>query len=120
MKIKVQGVKDRGDLDNERVVLKVLADTDIGGYILAIGRNLGVDSFSPKLSRTFWFPDKPVKQGDFVSLYSKVGTPGQFQNKSESDTHTFFLGLDSPIWTETDRAAILFEVADWQAKITAD
>ncbi len=116
MKIEIQAIKDRGNLAEERVVLKVLTETDIGRYLLGIGRSTGEKSVSTDLSRTLWFPDKPVSAGDFVAIYTKAGTRGQFQNKSESVTHTFFLGLENSLWRDDRLAVILLEIADWRSR----
>lgn len=119
MKIKIQSIKDRGDLENERVVLKVIADGDIGRYLLAVGRYSDENSVSTEFVQVFWFPDKSVKEGDFVVLFTKDGKRTEYGNKSESTTHAFYLGRSAPIWSDSASAAILFELGNWQAKKAA-
>jgi hypothetical protein len=57
-----------------------------------------------------------VKQGDFVVLFTKTGSRNQFDNKSDSVTYAFYLGLDAPIWTDDNKAAILFDIGEWSAR----
>ena len=109
-----------GNLEEERVVCKVLADADVGRYLLGVGRYTVETNLSSNLSKVFWFPDKQVKAGDFIVLFTKSGTNREYANRSNSTTHAFHLGLDTVLWISPDMAAILFEAPEWNAKRAAD
>ena len=120
MKVEVDTVKERGDLNNERVILKVNTDTDIGRFLLGVTRCTGERQVSSNLNQIYWFPDKAVKRGDFVVLFTKKGTRGQYENQTNSITHTFYLNLDACIWDLQKAAAVIFEIGMWQSSRISD
>ena len=116
MRVEIVAVRDAGILDRERVVLKVLAKTDIGQYLLAKTRPAeGMAAVSSELRQVFWIPDAPVETGDFVTVYTKSGTNGKVENKAGSKTHLFHRGLSTSIWGKED-IPILLEISDWSSK----
>ena len=73
MKLKIERVEDAGVLDKERVVFSVLANEEIGRYVVLKSKKTGETSVSSETYATFWFPDKPAQRGDLVILYTKAG-----------------------------------------------
>lgn len=116
MKAKIVDIRDAGTLRSERVVLKVVTRTDIGGYLLCDTTYTSDGIVSNQIRHPFWFPDKVVDAGDFVVLYTKSGTDSAFKNKSGTQTHRFYWGLERTIWNEAGDGVVLFEVAEWRAK----
>lgn len=115
MNVEIKYIQDAGIPDKERLVLKVLKDDDIGYYAIFntvfIGENVSTD-----VKNTFWFPDKQVRAGDVVVLYTKKGDKKERVNLSGSTSHFFFWGLDKTIWAGKDDAVVLLEVKTWGAK----
>jgi len=116
MKVKIEYVKDNGDLANERIVLKALERVDIGRYLLCDTTYNDDETVSNKLRHTFWFPDKVIEEGDFVALYTTVGTDRQHGNKAGTTTHCFYWGLDRTVWNKGGDGAVLFELGSWSIK----
>ena len=116
MKAKLLYVKDHGDLEKERIVLKAFAQIDIGRYMLCDTTYTEDDTVSNKVRHTFWFPDKVIKEGDFVALYTKTGADREHSNKANTTTHCFYWGLDRTIWNKDGDAAVLFELESWSFK----
>lgn len=116
MKVKILYVKDSGDRKKERLVLKVLSNTDIGSYIVCDTTYHPDDSISNKLRHVFWFPDKIVNEGDFIALYSTSGTDREFENKAGTKTHRFHWGLDETIWNKDGDGAVVFHIDEWIIK----
>ena len=108
---KLEGV---GALSTERVVLRATKDADIGRYVLfraAIRSDDEVEGGN--VPNAFWFPDKNIKKGDFVVLYSKSGTQSEkLDSKGERTSHFFYWNLKSTIWDDAHRAVVL-EIGDW-------
>ena len=72
MKIKIQEIKDRGN-DEERIVLRVLEDCNLCRY-LVLDTTFDKDgNISNKNRHVYAFGDVPVRKGDYVVLYTKVG-----------------------------------------------
>jgi len=116
MMLRIVKVKDAGVLKKERVILEVTRDTDVGRYLLCDTTFDEKGKISNLLRHTFWFPDKLVKKGDYVAVYSAVGEDTEFQNTGKSTTHVFYWGLDVTVWNKSGDGAILFRAGDWEAK----
>lgn len=102
------------DLNNEVVWLKVLRDTDIGHYMIMDTTYINENKISNKHRHAYWFPDKPVKKGDFVALYTKLGRNTSFENKASMETHHFFWNMKSQVWNDTGDAAVLINTPQWE------
>lgn len=112
MNLKIRYFKDRGQLRTERVVLKVLADDNIGHYSLF--RTLVQDgAVTNGVTHAFWFPDKTVRAGDFVILYTKEGTDSQTVSERGVTSHFFYWYQTSPMWEDSDFAAVALFTPDW-------
>ncbi|NOT07801.1 MAG: hypothetical protein HOP28_06310 [Gemmatimonadales bacterium] len=119
MKLRIDGIRDRGDAAKERVVLKVLSDSDAGAF--TVFRTDARDgNATTSVYNTFWFPNKALSTGDLVVLYSKLGTSSEKMNKDNSKSHFFYWGLAGPIWSDKTQAAVLLESPDWQTFPLAD
>jgi hypothetical protein len=116
MNITIRGIRDKGVPDSERIVLEVSGPTDVGRYFLLKSESKGDGGVSTEISRTFWFPDKPVTANDIVVLYTRKGTANEKKNESGSVSHFFYWGLDKPVWNTPRAAAVLARVADWKSK----
>lgn len=116
MKITIKEVKEHGNLKDERIILKILNDTDIGSYMLADTTYISEDEVSNKLRHTFWMPDKLVKKNDLIVIYTKDGEASSKKNKSGSTTYFFYWGIDKTIWNKHKDSATIFFINDWLSK----
>ena len=115
MIIEFKSIADRGNYDKERLVLKVLADTDIGDYLIAQTDALGQD-IGTELYHTFWPSFKNVSGGDLVVLYTKSGKHNEKERSHGRHTHFDYWGLSSPIWSENDKAALVLYAPEMTSK----
>lgn len=113
MKLSVVRIDDRGVRGKERVVIKVLADTNLTHYLLLVTSYEGPDEISTDIRQSFWFPSKKVAVGDFVRVYSGKGEPFRSRNKIGTTTHRIFWGLSEAVWGRPEDCAVLIEIADW-------
>lgn len=91
MKIKIQEIKDRGN-DEERIVLKVLEDCNLCRY-LVLDTTFDKDgNISNKNRHVYAFGDVPVRKGDNVVLYTKVGNDVR-QTNAMVQLATSFIGI---------------------------
>ena len=116
MNIEIKGIRDGGVTNKERLVLKVIADDDIGYYVVFDTTFTEDGKISNKVRHSYWFPDKKVRAGDLVILYTKVGTQSETQNNDGSTSHFFYMGLDKTIWNKQGDCAVLLEARNWSAK----
>lgn len=115
MKIEIQSVADKGTYEKERLILKVVSDTDVGDYIL-VQTGYNERGVTIELFNTYWFPYKPVGAGDLVVLYTKRGKDSEKELKQGRKAHFFYWGLDSVIWNRKDRAPALLHSPEWVSK----
>jgi len=115
MKMKITGIEDTGNLEKERIVLKVLDDVDVGRYAIFKSKKIGDKKVSNKVSLTFWFQDQPVKKDDLVVVYTKAGTYKSTVNPSGNTSHFFYWDLSSAIWNNED-AVVLLNVGEWSVE----
>ena len=119
MNIKFNSIADSGVLADERLILKVLLDTDIGEFVMfrAKARN---DIVTTGVENVFWFPDKAVKAGDLVVLYTKKGAQSEKTLKDGTRAHFFYWGISSAIWDDKSMAAIILHVSEWESHLRSE
>lgn len=113
MDIEISGVLREGD---ECIILKVVDDCNLWPYVL-IDNTYGPDGKVSNINRhLFIFPNKNVSEGDYIAIYTKVGTNTSFTNSQGSTTHKFFWGYDNDyrIWNKGGDRALLIKVSEYK------
>lgn len=119
MKIKLKYISNKGDPHKERLVFTVLANTDIGSF--AVFEALAVeDGVSNVVHDTFWFPDKQVRAGDLVVLYTKSGESNEKMLDSGRRTHFFYWGSPRAKWSSTEKLPVVIAIAKWAIATAED
>lgn len=113
MKIKISAIRDAGNLHKERVVIQVESACDIGEFIL-LQTGFMDGTVNTGIYETFWFPDKAVRPGDYVVVYTKKGKNSEKPLK-EATSHFFYMANVEPIWNEEERSAVLMHAPEWQS-----
>ena len=115
LNLKIKYIKDLGKIENERLVINVLKDDDIGLYGVFCTKAKNGDVYSNKMKNAFWFPDKETKTGDLVVLYTKNGNSSIRSNSDGTTSYFYYWGLNEPIWDKQEVGAVLFKVSDWMS-----
>ena len=116
MNVEIFKITDGGVLKDERIILKVIVDDFLGSYAVFKTKKTGENTVSARTAKTFWFPDRQVKKGDLVVLYSKVGVSTERKNDDGTTTHFFYWQSTETIWNETDDAVVLLKMGQWDYK----
>jgi len=117
MNIQIRSVADKGVAKQERLVLRVLVDSDLGDYVmLQTGFNEKTKHVTAHVYHAFWFPDKIVAAGDLVVLYTKDGNNSEKQIEGGKITHFFYWGLTGAIWASQSKASVLLHAPAWESK----
>jgi hypothetical protein len=114
MNLELKGVENVGDIERERVILRALADkTDIGDYAIFKCRTTsdGVPA-SGHVAAAYWFPDRVIKSGDFVVLYTKRGAASEKTGETGHTSYFFYWGHETPQWSSKFIAALV-HTSDW-------
>lgn len=114
MKLEIRDIKEKGT-DEERLVLAATEDCDIGKYFAFLTKKNAQNIVFTNIKNPYWFPDKLVKKGDLVILYSKKGTDSSKENKDGSSSHFYYRNLVSPIFIE-NYFALIVEANTWQVE----
>ncbi|MEZ5901662.1 MAG: hypothetical protein R3D51_19455 [Hyphomicrobiaceae bacterium] len=113
MNLELQGVEDTGNIERERVVMKATKDVDIGGFAIFKGRKTSDNGVaSGPVPAAFWLPDKKIKAGDFVVLYTKSGTTSEKVGTSGATSYFFYWGYKEPQWK--GQMAVLVRTTSWE------
>lgn len=93
MSVKIKSILDPGNPEKERFVLSVHGDTDIGSYLVLITEISKEGGPVSGSHLSFWFPDKKIKGGDLVVLYTKKGNEKSIKNSDGSSSHFYYWEL---------------------------
>jgi hypothetical protein len=114
MKVRIEKITENGDLSRERLVLRVLRDTDVGKFVIFQAR-FDEDGPTTGVDEVFWFPDKPLHAGDLIVLYTKAGIQSEKIIAGGATTHFFYWGRSETLWDSPDHGAVVVEANDWAA-----
>ena len=116
MNIQIRSFADAGDIEKERMSLRVSANIDLGAYAIffTLTSSDGKPTAGNKVA--YWFPDANVKVGDLVVLYTKSGERRTKELTTGGTAHFFFWGLKKPIWNTPKAGCVLLSVDEWEWK----
>lgn len=113
MNLKIKSIAEKGDFQKERLVIRVLNDTDVGDYVL-LRTGLSDGEVTTGVHNTFWFPFKNVKAGDLVVLYSKRGSQNEKELDGGRKAHFFYWGRTEALWGTHDKGVVLLYAPTWE------
>lgn len=116
MNMEISKIADSNDINKERIIFKVLLDEELGFYGVFKSKKTGEKTVSSKTTGSYWFPDRQIKKGDLVVLYSKVGINSEKKNNDGTTSHFFYWGETGPLWEKEVDAAVLFKIDEWKYK----
>jgi hypothetical protein len=116
MKLDIKEIKDNGAHD-ERVVLIATEDCDIGRYFAFITKLSEGKIVYNNIKYPFWFPDKLVKKGDLIVLYSGKGTDNFKINTDGTTSYFYYRGLDTSILIG-NYITLIVEANNWKVDKT--
>jgi hypothetical protein len=100
-------------------VLRVTSAADIGEFLL-LRSAADEGEVTTTITQVFWFPDRPVRSGDLVVLYTKSGAEKQRTNKNGSTSHFFYWGNPAPLWDKSEHVAVIAHLDEWNSTLAGD
>jgi hypothetical protein len=116
MNVQIRNLRGPGVLKDERLVLEVLRNDDIGYYLVLDSTFTPDGNVSNRVRDPYWFPDQRVKAGDLVVLYTKAGRQSEKVNKDGSTSYFFYRGLEKPVWNKKGDCSVLVHIENWSAQ----
>lgn len=101
MQFTIGYVADKGDLDRERLVLHAKRSAYIGDFLL-IRTSVEDGEVTTDVGDSLWFPDRPVKAGDLVAVYTKSGADRKKKIEGGRTAHFFYWGQHAPLWGDEE------------------
>lgn len=115
MDLNIERVRDAGILETERVVLRAIKNVDIGDFVLSAAETRDELPVSGSLVAAFWMPDKDIKRGNLVVVYTKNGNEREKLNENGNRSHFFYWGRNEPLWKKGETVPVLSQVEEWSA-----
>ncbi|HEY2330040.1 MAG TPA: hypothetical protein VGI63_09545 [Verrucomicrobiae bacterium] len=112
MKIQIIGIYDRGNLSNERLHLRALADIDLTFYAILDTFYTGDASIQAGQKTCYWFASRKILAGENIVLYTRGGTESK-EVKADGTYHFVFRGLASALYTKPINSSVVFEIMNW-------
>jgi hypothetical protein len=114
MKLAIRHIQDAGDIARERIVLQAKEDVDIGDFaVFAAKKYSKGGAAGGNVPYAYWLPDKHVKAGDFVVLYTKAGTTSEKIGDTGKTSYFYYWGYTKPKWT-SDVTPVLVLTSMWE------
>lgn len=113
MDIAISSIQGHGSASEEEVWLRVLAQCDVGHYLLADSTFTAEDKVSNKLRHVYWFPDQLVGPNDYVVLHTGVGNNSIVANRMGGSNYHYYWNLKNAVWNDKGDAAVLIEARTW-------
>lgn len=119
MKVRLVKILNYGDSENERILIEVSDDCDLGNYILALSNVVDENSISNKIESVYWLENKQLKKGDIVVVYTKRqgSSIKKIENNSGVTSYFLFWNLDTTLSNKQDKKVVCLETTWTTMKI---
>lgn len=114
--ITITRILDAGVANQERILFEVTGTDDTGRYEAFLTTELQEGRIRAKPSDVYWFPDKEVRSGDLVILYTKPGEYSVINNQLGTRTHFFYWGSKGTLLNKPKDAIALLTINGWSYK----
>lgn len=107
MTLEISGVTNRGDLLEEGLVLQVIENGNLSDYAIVDNAFKEKGELSHRQRHFYPFPDREVKIGEHVILYTCRGMDKIDTSDKGIVIHSFYWNLDTPVWNDKDTIYLL-------------
>jgi len=106
--LKVTKVNNSGDIKDEYVLLKAMAECNAGDYVLTDSTYGSDEAPSNKLRHVFFFPSIELKKDEYLVLWTKQGKYSLGKTNTQRPQHNVYWGLQETVWNIKGDKAFLF------------
>lgn len=109
MSLKLVKINGGGSVNEEYVLLLAASDCNLKGWVIADSTFDAKGNASNKTRHTYWFGDKLIKAGEYIALYTRVGTATEGKVSSGAVCHYFYWNLGAAVWNNDGDTAVLLK-----------
>ena len=107
----VSTVLERGVPNKECIAIQVNQAINLGQYGVMVGQFSGFNSAVPFRDNLFWFGDGIVEAGDWIFIYTGLGTPTKSRSTDDKyNVYSTFWGRSSTIFANSNIVPMLFRL----------
>lgn len=110
MRIEISSFADQGNINEERVGLKVLQQCNLKYYAVYHTEKTS-NGFFNRPKHVLWFTPREVNPGDEIVLYTKKGIDNTALREGKT-VHFMYWGLEESIMSPND-CLVLSEINNW-------
>lgn len=114
--LEILGVRDAGNLDKERLLLRAVEPLKTEYYLVVNARSSG-DKLTILNDKVFWFPVVQVNAGEYVRVFTKKGSYQRLESTFgdlPAIYHDFYWNQEKPICDNVNANAVtLFRINTW-------
>jgi len=116
MELEIRGIRNPGNIADERLVLRAVQDLDIGQFVIVAARARDREVvLSGQAPFSFWLPDREIKARDLIVVYTKSGSRSNKKNDSGATSYFEYWKLAEPIWGDRKLKPVLMKIAQWES-----
>ncbi|MBY5637716.1 hypothetical protein HFO39_23595 [Rhizobium leguminosarum] len=111
--LEIEELLGAGDVDNECVVISVMRDCNLKGFLLGAMPKLNRWESPSRIDTAIWLPELDLKKFDELLIWTKAGMDYDFDNMTR---HQLFLGHEESLWAQGS-SPVLFEIRRYVALV---
>ncbi|MGO7605172.1 hypothetical protein ACC718_17945 [Rhizobium ruizarguesonis] len=111
--LEIEELRGAGDVDNECVVISVMRDCNLKGFLLGAMPKLNRWESPNRVDTAIWLPEIDLKKFDDLLIWTKAGMDFDFDNMNR---HQLFLGHEESLWAQGS-SPVLFEIRRYVALV---
>lgn len=115
MKLIIDSYIEQGDIADERVAFRATEDCNLKFYMVVLVEKISDQYFSQPI-KSFWFPPKDVKKGDWIVIYTKGGPRTSKANEDGTTSYFYYLDLESAVYNKDNDGLVIVEISTWNTK----
>ncbi len=102
MSLEIVNINNKGNASEEYILLKATKTINLINYAV-VDRTFDKEGNVSNIFRHFYrFPSQQVKEGEYVSLWTKKGVYQLGKTADGSPVHRFYWGSDAAIWNDAN------------------
>ena len=118
MQLELKSFADAGVLDKERLIIRVLADVNIGSYVVLRSKKNENGMTITGTKDAYLFPEVKVSSGDMIVLYTKRGTSRKKVLEGDGGMgHFYDWSKGYPCWgADSSNTSVRIYADSWASK----